>query len=154
MTGDRGEIDAQGRLKITGRVKELFKTSKGKYVVPAPIENLLNADSHIEQSCVSGAGQPQAYALVMLSEQQRKALKKGADRAALDVALKELLGRINAALEEHEQLAFLAVVKDTWQIENGFLTPTMKIKRSVIEEAYAPEVEGWYERKQRVVWQA
>jgi long-chain acyl-CoA synthetase len=153
-TGDRGEIDAQGRLKITGRVKELFKTSKGKYVVPAPIENLLNADSHVEQSCVTGSGFPQPFALVMLSEQQRAALKKGGDRAALEAALAELVGKINAQVEEHEQLAFIAVVKDTWQIENGFLTPTMKIKRNVLEETYGPSMDGWYQQKQRVVWQS
>jgi long-chain acyl-CoA synthetase len=151
-TGDRGEFDAQGRLKITGRVKELFKTSKGKYVVPAPIENMLNADSHIEQSCVTGAGYPQPLAVVMLSDQLRASLAKGADRAPTEGALKELLNKVNAALEEHEQLAFLAVVSDTWQIENGFLTPTMKIKRAVIEESYGPQVDEWYERKQRVVW--
>lgn len=154
LTGDRGELDEQGRLKITGRVKELFKTSKGKYVAPAPIENLLNADSRIEQSCVSGSGQPQPFALVLLAEQLHRALAKGADRAPTDAALKQLLDKVNAELEEHEKLAFIAVVKDIWQIENGFLTPTMKIKRSVIEDAYAPQVEGWYERRQRVVWQS
>lgn len=152
-TGDRGELDEQGRLKITGRVKELFKTSKGKYVVPTPIENLLNADSNIEQSCVSGAGRPQAFALVLLSEQRRSELAKGADRAPIEAALKELLTKVNAQLEEHEQLAFLAVVKDTWQVENGFLTPTLKIKRSVIEAAYAAELDAWYARRKAVVWQ-
>ncbi|HTU63460.1 MAG TPA: AMP-binding protein, partial [Polyangiales bacterium] len=153
-TGDRGEIDDQGRLRITGRVKELFKTSKGKYVAPAPIENLLNADSNIEQSCVTGAGRPQPHALLLLSEQQRAALKNGSDRAALEGALANLLRKVNEQIEEHEQLAFLVVVKDTWQIENGFLTPTMKIKRNVIEEAYAPASDEWYERKQRVIWQS
>jgi long-subunit acyl-CoA synthetase (AMP-forming) len=153
-TGDRGEIDGEGRLRITGRVKELFKTSKGKYVAPAPIENLLNADSNIEQSCVTGAGRPQPHALILLSEQQRAALKSGGDRSALDGALANLLRKVNEQVEEHEQLAFLVVVKDTWQIENGFLTPTMKIKRNVIEEAYAPSSDEWYERKQRVIWQS
>jgi long-subunit acyl-CoA synthetase (AMP-forming) len=152
-TGDRGEIDAEGRLRITGRVKELFKTSKGKYVAPAPLENLINADSHVEQSCVTGEGKPQAFALVQLSEQLRESLNKGAPRGSVDKALLELLVRVNAQVEEHEQLAFLVVVKDTWQVENGFLTPTLKIKRSVLEAAYAPKVDGWYERKQRVLWE-
>jgi long-subunit acyl-CoA synthetase (AMP-forming) len=153
-TGDRGEIDPQGRLRITGRVKELFKTSKGKYVAPAPIENLLNADSNIEQSCVTGAGRPQPHALLLLSEQQRGLLKNGADRSALDGALKQLLGKVNEQLEEHEKLAFLVVVKEPWQIENGYLTPTMKIKRNVIEDAYAPSGDTWYELNQRVIWQS
>jgi long-subunit acyl-CoA synthetase (AMP-forming) len=153
-TGDRGELDAQGRLRITGRVKELFKTSKGKYVAPAPIENLLNADSNIEQSCVTGSGRPQPHALVLLSEQQRAALKNGADRSAVEALLKQLLVKVNEQVEEHEKLAFLVVVKEPWQIENGFLTPTMKIKRPVIEEAYAPASDEWYERKQSVIWQS
>jgi long-chain acyl-CoA synthetase len=152
-TGDRGEIDAQGRLRITGRVKELFKTSKGKYVAPAPVENLINADSHVEQSCVSGEGQPQPFALLLLSEQLRASLEKGAPRAVVDKALQELLVRVNLQIEEHERLAFLVVVKDTWQVENGFLTPTLKIKRGALEEAYAPKVDEWYSRKAKVIWE-
>jgi len=153
-TGDRGEIDSEGRLKITGRVKELFKTSKGKYVAPVPVENLLNGDTNIEQSCVTGSGRSQPFALLLLSEQLRKELASGkADRGGVDAQLKALLTSVNAQLEEHEQLGFLVVVKDTWQIENGFLTPTMKVKRSAVEDAYAGEVEEWYARNQKVIWQ-
>jgi long-chain acyl-CoA synthetase len=153
-TGDRGEIDSEGRLKLTGRVKELFKTSKGKYVAPAPIENLLLADSTIEMACVAGAGEPQPFALVMLGEQQRKQLKGGASRAQVDQLLKQLLATVNRQVEEHERLAFVAVAKDEWQVENGFLTPTLKIKRSVIEDTYGPRVPGWYEQRQQVIWDA
>jgi long-subunit acyl-CoA synthetase (AMP-forming) len=152
-TGDRGEIDGEGRLRITGRVKELFKTSKGKYVAPAPIENLLNADSHLEQSCVSGEGRSQPYALVLLSEQLRASLAAGAERGVLNKALHELLVRVNLQVEGHEKLAFLVVVKDPWLVENGFLTPSLKIKRGVLESAYAPKVDGWYERRQPVIWE-
>jgi long-subunit acyl-CoA synthetase (AMP-forming) len=153
-TGDRGELDSEGRLKITGRVKELFKTSKGKYVAPAVIENLLNADSHIEMSCVSGAGQPQPFAMVMLSEQLRGRLKQGEDRAGVDQALHKLLKHVNGQVEEWEQLQFLVVIQQEWQIENGFLTPTMKLKRSVVEDAYAKFVSGWYGTGQSVLWHA
>jgi long-chain acyl-CoA synthetase len=152
-TGDRGEIDEQGRLKITGRVKELFKTSKGKYVSPAPIENLINADSHVEMSCVTGAGQSQPFALVMLSEQIRKALKSGSGKDGLESALAQLLDEVNAKVEEYEQLGFLLVVKDEWLVENGFLTPTMKLKRGVVEDHYAPYVETWYASRAKVLWQ-
>jgi long-chain acyl-CoA synthetase len=68
-TGDKGERSEDGLLKLTGRVKELFKTGKGKYVAPAPIENKLNEHPLIELSCVSGVGQPAAYALVQLAEE-------------------------------------------------------------------------------------
>jgi long-subunit acyl-CoA synthetase (AMP-forming) len=76
-TGDRGEIDDEGRLRITGRVKELFKTSKGKYVAPAPIENRLLAHNGIEQACVSGASMPQPYAIVRPVEKRKVELDGG-----------------------------------------------------------------------------
>ena len=152
-TGDRGEIDAEGRLKLTGRLKELFKTSKGKYVVPAPIENLLMTDQQVEMSCVSGEGEPQPFALIQLAEQLRKQLRKGGDRSAVEGALKQLLKSVNDRVEEHEQLAFLAVVQEDWQVENGFLTPTLKLKRSAVEERYAPKVSTWYAKKHLVIWE-
>lgn len=152
-TGDRGEIDAEGRLKITGRVKELFKTSKGKYVAPAPIENLFNADSRLEMSCVTGAGQPQPYALVMLSEQLRKQLKQGAaDRAAIETFVRGLLKHVNEQIEEYEQVKFVVIVEQEWQIENGFLTPTLKLKRNVVEDTYGKHMDGWYSSNRDVIW--
>ena len=151
-TGDRGEIDEQGRLKLTGRVKELFKTSKGKYIAPAPIENLLLADPAIEQACVAGAGESQPFALVVLGEQLRQQLKSGGDKGAVERTLTALLRHVNDKVEEHEQLAFVAVAGEDWQVENGFLTPTLKVKRNVIEERYTPRVPAWYARKQAVVW--
>jgi long-chain acyl-CoA synthetase len=154
-TGDRGEIDSEGRLKITGRVKELFKTSKGKYVAPSPIENLLNADTRIEMSCVSGAGQPQPFAMVMLSEQLRKQLKQGAvERGSIEQAMANLVQNVNAQIEEYEQLKFVVIVEQEWQIENGFLTPTMKLKRGVVEDAYGAHVPKWYGANKTVLWQS
>jgi long-chain acyl-CoA synthetase len=148
-TGDRGEYDSDGRLKITGRVKELFKSSKGKYIAPAPIENLLNADNHVELSCVTGAGLPQPIAIVQLAE----ALRKGQmDRAAVEAGLKSLLERVNQQVEEWEQLGCIVVPPDEWQIENGFLTPTMKLKRSVIDDRYGKHLQVWSEARKPVVW--
>jgi long-subunit acyl-CoA synthetase (AMP-forming) len=154
-TGDRGEIDEEGRLKITGRVKELFKTSKGKYVAPVPIENLINADPNIEQSCVLGSGYPKPTAVVMLSEELRgKLADADADvRAETTLALAELLEAVNGELPSYERLAFLAVAKDEWVIENGFLTPTMKIKRNVLDDVYGPQLDGWYESRGKVIWE-
>ncbi|NOY70139.1 MAG: AMP-binding protein [Deltaproteobacteria bacterium] len=152
-TGDLGEIDEKGRLKITGRAKELFKTSKGKYVAPAPIENLLSTSSRIEACCVSGLGYPQPYALVMLSEAAREALSQG-DKAAIENDLAEQVKSVNSTLPHHEHLAFVAVVKDEWLAENGFLTPTMKIKRATLETTYGPFADGWFKEKKPVVWQA
>ena len=151
-TGDRGEVDPRGFLRITGRVKELFKTSKGKYVAPAPIENKLLTHDALELACVQGNGLPQPYAVVVLSEQTRKALAAGAARDEVARSLAEHLQRINAELDQHEQLELLAVAGEPWTIENGTLTPTMKVKRAVIEEQYAKVAEGWYDKRESIVW--
>ncbi len=152
-TGDRGELDDQGRLKITGRLKELFKTSKGKYIAPVPIENLLNADRHIEQSCVAGVGYPQPYAVALLAEDVRAAAADGAARERITAALEALCRKINEQVAGYERLQFIAVAKDPWLIENGLLTPTMKIKRRALEEIYAPHLDAWYSARKPVVWE-
>jgi long-subunit acyl-CoA synthetase (AMP-forming) len=152
-TGDRGEIDSEGRLKLTGRLKELFKTSKGKYVVPTPIENRLMSDPNVELACVMGSGEPSAFAVVQLAEGVRKQLKSGsADKRAIEAALSTLRENINRELEEHEHLQFIAIAKDEWQVENGFLTPTLKIKRAAIEGSVAAHVSEWFARKRSVIW--
>ena len=149
-TGDRGEIDGRGRLRITGRVKELFKTSKGKYVAPAPIENRLLAHEEFEQACVGGAGLAQPYGLVVLAEHLRKGLAQR--RASLTVVLEGHLAALNRELDPHEHLEKLIVVAEEWTVDNGLLTPTMKVKRLAIEDHYASQVEGWYELRERIVW--
>lgn len=151
-TGDRGERRPDGLLKITGRVKELFKTSKGKYVAPAPIENLLNNHPLIELSMVSGVAQPEAYALVVLAEDLRPKLQDPAVRAAVEKDLETLRVEVNATLAEHEQLRMLVVFPEPWTIENGLLTPTMKIRRNRIEAAVEARLEGWYSQPQTVLW--
>jgi long-subunit acyl-CoA synthetase (AMP-forming) len=150
-TGDTGVIDELGRLKITGRVKEIFKTSKGKYVAPAPIENQLLTFPGVEQACVSGAGQPQPHALVVLSEEARAGLREGR-KDVLESELTERLQQLNKGLDNVERLQFLSIVRDEWTAENGFLTPTLKIKRGKIEDAYKNQVPGWYAQNRQVVW--
>lgn len=152
-TGDKGEIDSEGRLKITGRIKEIFKTSKGKYVVPAPIENKLIINNRVELACVGGSSYPSPHAILQLSEDALAEIK--ADPSKKDVIGKELeklLAVVNPTLDPHEQLQFLAVVADEWLPENGFLTPTQKIKRSKIEATYKEQNDSWYESKQKVIF--
>ena len=153
-TGDRGERDEEGRLKITGRVKELFKTSKGKYVAPVPIENLINNNHHVEMCCVTGSGQPKPFALVLLAEELRPKLSDSTVRAEIEAELETLLKEVNQQVEEFERLQFFAVVKDPWLIENGFLTPTMKMKRTKLEDTYGPKTDEWYGAGKRIVWEA
>jgi len=151
-TGDRGEIDAHGRLKITGRVKELFKTSKGKYVAPAPIENALMVHDDVEQALVSGPSMPQPFGIVVLSEAARARASVAAELEAITRSLEAHLDRTNATLDPHEQLEKLVVTRDAWAIENGMLTPTMKVKRAAIEARYAGKVDAWYAASARVLW--
>ncbi|HUW52295.1 MAG TPA: AMP-binding protein [Rhodanobacter sp.] len=154
-TGDRGELDAQGRLRITGRVKELFKTARGKYVAPVPIEIKLGNHPKLESACVTGPGQPQPFALLMLSEDAQRELAGRVDaRAELTESFECLLEQVNATLEDHEQLDYLVVVKQLWTIESGLLTPTLKIRRDAIESRYLPNVEAWHALRQKVIWES
>lgn len=152
-TGDKGEIDEMGRLKLTGRIKEIFKTSKGKYIAPAPIENRLMSHDAIEMVCVSGANQTQPHALVKLGEELEPKLADENFRKELEASFKQLIQDVNKTVDPHEQLAFITVVKDDWSIENSFLTPTLKLKRNVVEDAYQAKVDSWYAKRQPVIWQ-
>ncbi len=151
-TGDLGERRADGLLKLTGRAKELFKTAKGKYVAPAPIENRINAHPLVELSLVSGVGQPAAYAMVILAEHIRPRLHEDGVRQQVEKEMEQLLGEINAAVADHEQLHMIVVKKEPWSVENGFLTPTMKVRRGRIEKAVEDHVTHWYRTGRRVHW--
>ncbi|WP_374660893.1 AMP-binding protein [Inhella sp.] len=151
-TGDLGEQRPDGLLRISGRVKELFKTAKGKYVAPAPIENRLNAHPMLEMSMVSGVGQQAAFALVVLAERLRPTQHEAPTRAAVQVALERLLDDLNARLPDAEQLHTIVVAREAWSIESGLLTPTMKIRRARIEALVADELPNWYAQR-GVQWQ-
>jgi long-subunit acyl-CoA synthetase (AMP-forming) len=151
-TGDLGELRADGLLRITGRAKELFKTAKGKYVAPAPIENRLNAHPMVELSLVSGVGQEAAYALVLLAEHLRPRQHEPDVREQVQVELGRLLAGVNTAASDAEQLRMIVVVREPWSIENGCLTPTMKIRRARIEAGVAAQLQDWYADTARVQW--
>ncbi|KRW59803.1 AMP-binding protein [Pseudomonas sp. TTU2014-080ASC] len=151
-TGDKGEQDADGNLRLTGRIKEIFKTTKGKYVAPAPIENRIGEHSRIEQVCVVGDGMPQPIALCVLSDEGRHEASNG-ERARLQESLKKLLEDVNQVLDQHERLGGLVLMSDVWTVENGFLTPTLKIKRNVVESAYKDHFEHWHSCSEAVIWQ-
>ena len=151
-TGDKGERLPNGLLKLTGRVKELFKTSKGKYVAPAPIENRLNEHPIVELSIVSGSGQAAPYAMVILAEDLRGKMNDSAVRKRIENEMAQLLEKVNAALSSYERLQMIVISQEAWSIENGFLTPTMKIKRSNIEAAVAGEIDSWYQSGKTVIW--
>lgn len=145
-TGDEGFIDEDGFLKITGRVKDLFKTSKGKYVAPSPIEMKLSANKNIENVCVVGDGIPQPIALVVLSEY-------GNSRPYEDVkaSLSKTLSIVNPKLDHHERLKRIVVLNGEWTIENKLLTPTMKVKRNDVEKLYKDNYAVWYDSMGKVI---
>jgi long-chain acyl-CoA synthetase len=151
-TGDLGSINSDGLLKITGRIKELFKTGKGKYVAPAPIENKLNAHPMIESCMVSGVGQSASYALIVLAEDVRPKLKDTAFKAEVTDQMTTLLKETNKDLADYEQMKMVVIANEPWSIDNGCLTPTMKIKRSNIEAMVAPLVDTWFEGTDVVLW--
>ncbi|MBU46504.1 MAG: hypothetical protein CMD28_03655 [Flavobacteriales bacterium] len=139
-TGDEGAIDTNGFLTITGRVKDLFKTSKGKYVAPSPIEMRISADKNIEQVCVVGTGLPQPIAIVVLSERG-----KDISSESLLPSLNKTLVLVNQKLDGHEKIHNFVVVREEWTVENKLLTPTMKIKRNAVEKLYNSNYRYWYE---------
>lgn len=146
-TGDEGSIDQEGYLKITGRIKDQFKTSKGKYVAPAPIESKVLSDTMIAQACVVGWGMPAPLLLCTLSEQARQLAE-----THLKEHLQSLLDKINQELEHHEQLAKLIIMAEEWTIQNGILTPTLKIKRKVLDETFKDYYNNWYNASVKVVF--
>lgn len=152
-TGDLGAFDEAGRLRITGRAKEQFKTSKGKYVSPNPIENRLASHPQVEACCVTGSSFPQPFALIMLPEDVMKAVTTDVNlRERLSQSFTDHMEAVNAQLDPHEQLDFLVVVRDQWTVDNGMVTPTLKIKRAAVEATYGPRFEAWAGQRQAVIW--
>ena len=149
-TGDRGEIDSEGYLTITGRIKDVFKTSKGKFVQPNKIECLLQHNPLVEQVCVLGSGAPQPVCLIELSE-EGKALAQE-KKQALELHFIEILKHVNQEVEHHEMLDRLFIIADAWTTENGLLTPTMKIKRNIIEKYYTSLCNEHITDKTKIIW--
>ncbi len=147
-TGDQGSIDADGFLTITGRVKDLFKTDKGKYISPAPIEMKLLKNSDIEQVCVVGMGIPQPIALVLLS-----ASGKAKNKEEIIKSLSASAEEVNPTVEHYEQLKKVVIMQQEWTINNGLMTPTMKVKRNEVEKLKMPHYPKWYAMDGVVVWE-
>ncbi len=145
-TGDKGHLDADGHLYITGRVKEIFKTLKGKYVAPAPIEGAFAINSAIELICVMGAGMSQPVALVLLTPENL-----AADWEATREQLARDLKTVNAALEPHEKVSHLFVCSDEWTPDNGMITPTLKVRRDRVEARYPAVIEPYLADRETTV---
>ena len=135
-TGDKGTLDDDGYLRITGRVKDIFKTSKGKYVAPAPIEGEIAKCPWVEQVCLMGSNLDQPLALIELSPAARQQAQ-----ALVSAELLAHLAALNSHLEPHQRISHFVLVREPWTVDNGCMTPTMKIRRNVLEARYAGLVE-------------
>ncbi len=132
-TGDRAEWDDSVQAyRITGRVKDIFKSAKGKYVTPVPIESRLSGNPLLEQVCVMGSGLPAPLAMVVLSEAAQYVAKDD-----IESSIRATLDKVNARVESHERLSNIVITKDEWTIENELLTPTLKLKRNKLEDQYS-----------------
>lgn len=129
-TGDSGRFDENGNLWVTGRVSEVFKTSKGKFIVPMKLESKFGRNPNLAQFCCLGHGLDQPVVLTTLSE---VGLQR--DRADLASELEALLDEVNDEVPSYERIGHLFVTNE-WTIENALLTPTMKLKRKQIEDQY------------------
>ncbi len=147
-SGDVGEVDKNGFLTITGRIKDQFKTDKGKYIAPSPIELKLSKNTDLEQVCVVGMGVPQPIVLAVLS-----ASGKTKPREQLITSLSATIEEVNQELESYERLQAAVVMKHDWTIENGLMTPSLKVRRTEVEKIHLPKYPHWYALGRKVVWE-
>ena len=147
-TGDIGEFDHDGYLSITGRVKDQFKTDKGKYISPAPIELELLKNGDIDQVCIVGTGIPQPIALIVVSE-----LGKPKSKAELEKSLLSTVNELNSRLENYEKIAKVIIMEEDWSVDNGLLTPTLKVKRNRVEAIHKERYGQWFKSEDQVVYE-
>jgi long-chain acyl-CoA synthetase len=147
-TGDIGEYDHDGYLTITGRAKDQFKTDKGKYIFPAPIELELSKNPNIEQICIVGMGIPQPILLVVLSEEGKKN-----SREDISQNLTNAITEINPTLEKHEKIEKAVIMSEEWTVENGLMTPTLKLKRSQVEKIHMPMYKSWFDSEDKIIFE-
>jgi long-subunit acyl-CoA synthetase (AMP-forming) len=148
-TGDKGFLDDDGYLHITGRVADSFKTSKGEYIEPLTLEQFFVNMNEIEEVCVVGLGIAQPLCLVQLSD-----IGKNTSREKLSKMFTETLDSVNSDLVNYKKISTLIIVKDEWTQENGIIGPTQKLKRGAIDELYTPKYLEWHESDESLIFES
>ena len=147
-TGDKGYLDKENYLYITGRVADSFKTSKGKFIEPLTLEKDFGSIKELEEVCITGLGLPQPIALAQLSE-----IGKDLPKEELISLLEEKLLEINANLESYKKISTLVLAKEQWTEQNKILGPTLKIKRGNLEKMYSKKYKHWQEDLKTVLFE-
>lgn len=146
-SGDRGEIDKFGYIRVLGRVNDSFKTAKGEFVVPNPLEAIFEKNHFVEYVCVCGLTSPQPIAMVTLNENFTKTNKHEVEKSLL-ISLFEA----NKSAASHEKISTVVVHTNPWTELNGCLTPTMKVRRGKLDEKFKSKYEEWHLSPVEVVW--
>ncbi len=154
-TGDLGNVDGEGYLRITGRKKELFKTANGKYVAPVPIEQALGAHKFVDMALVIAEGRPFTTALLFPNMEGLAAWKRELDSEAMDddaflaseqasESLRQTIEEVNAKLNHWEKVGKFHLAGSPLSVSAGEITPTLKIRRHVVEEKYRRQIDSLY----------
>ena len=146
-TGDKGHLDDNGYLHITGRVKDIFKTSKGKYIEPHLIEEKFEKSNLFQQLCIVGLGLVQPILLAVPNEQALN------DKEKTEESLKKILLDFNSTADGYKKVKKIILLSEDWTPENGLTTPTLKIKRAKIDEAFSSKYQNWYNATEEVLWE-
>ena len=147
-TGDKGFLDDDGYLHITGRVADSFKTSKGEYIEPLTLEQFFVNMNEIEEVCVVGLGIAQPMCLIQLSE-----IGKSIPEDKLSKRFSDTLSTVNKSLVNYKKISTLIIVKDNWTQENGIVGPTQKLKRGAVDEKYNKNYLSWHESGKNIIFE-
>jgi long-chain acyl-CoA synthetase len=153
-TGDIGEIDADGFLKITDRKKDLIKTASGKYVAPQQLEFEIQRDDLVEQAVIIGEGKPYVTALIVpdwaaVTKRVAGRPEQLVDDKRVIALIEQGVEAVNKRVGNWEAIKYFTLLPRAFNEESGEITSTLKIKRKVIAQRYADQIDSMYAGKKK-----